>query len=76
MGTGGTRRNFTAADGVSLKEYFESRIESLEKAVYVASSAMDRRLEGMNEFRDAMKDQAARIVTREELEIQLRSIHQ
>ena len=74
MGTGGTRRNFTAADGVSLKEYFESRLEAVEKAMMVAAAAMDRRLEGMNEFREAMKDAAARTVTRDELCIQLRPI--
>ena len=28
---------------------------------------MERRLEGMNEFRDALKDQSAKFITREEM---------
>jgi len=36
-----------------------------------ASSQIDDRLAGMNEFRDAMKDQASRFVTRSELGLQL-----
>ena len=50
-----------------LKEYFEQKIASLEKAVTVASTAMERRLEGMNEFRDSLKDQAGRFVTKDEI---------
>jgi hypothetical protein len=49
-----------------LKEYFEQKITSLEKAVGVASQAMDRRLEGMNEFRDSLKDQSEKFVTKDE----------
>ena len=56
---------------VSLKEHFEARIAALEKATEVASGAMDRRLDGMNEFRDTLRDQASRFVTREELDIKI-----
>jgi hypothetical protein len=39
----------------------------MEKAVEVANKGMETRLAGMNEFRDTLKDQAARFTTRDEL---------
>jgi len=54
---------------VSLRTYFDIRFDSLDKANSVAYEAMERRLEGMNEFRDTLRDQAARFVTRSELDI-------
>ena len=39
-----------------LKELLESRIAALEKSITVAYAAMERRLEGMNEFRESLKD--------------------
>ena len=57
--------------GVPLKEHFETRIAELEKATVVASNAMDRRLDGMNEFRDTLRDQAGRFVTQNEVRSQL-----
>ena len=65
---------FNAADGVSLKEYFDTRLAALEKATCVASTAMERRLEGMNEFRDTLTDQASRFITRGEMALQLASL--
>lgn len=53
---------------VSLRDHFESRIVAVERATSIASVAMEKRLEGMNEFRDALKDQASKFVTRIELE--------
>lgn len=69
----------SARDIVSLKEYFlkllEVRDREQEKqraadqnAMEFARDAMDKRLEGMNEFRDTLRDQASRFVTREQLE--------
>jgi len=55
-----------AALYVTLKEYFDTRILALDRATAQAASQMERRLEGMNEFRDTLKDQAARLITREE----------
>jgi hypothetical protein len=49
-----------------LKELLESRISALEKSITVAYAAMERRLEGMNEFRESLKDQTARFVTKDE----------
>ena len=51
-----------------LKEYFEARLAALEKAIETARVGMEKRLDGMNEFRDALKDQSARSPTREEVE--------
>ena len=57
---------FTREDGVSLKEYFEARFDAMDKALELAQRANDARLAGMNEFRDAMKDQTGHFVTRTE----------
>jgi hypothetical protein len=59
---------------VTLKEYVESRIEAVEKGIEVANAVMQDRLAGMNEFRDTLKDQASRFITREEVDIKLKSI--
>jgi uncharacterized protein YegL len=56
------------------------KVESIEKSLEVARSTLDirlseakesleGRLRGMNEFRDQLKDQAARFITREELSV-------
>lgn len=70
--------NFTQEQGVSLKEHIEtilkgcqksceSKFESRDKEVSNAYHSMERRLDSMNEFRDTLKDQASRFVTRAEL---------
>jgi DNA-binding FadR family transcriptional regulator len=75
-------RTLSSQDVVSLKEYFESRINSLqeyletrltsiERATEAAKLTMEKRLEGMNEFRDALRDQAGRLATRDELSLQI-----
>jgi hypothetical protein len=69
----------------SLKEYFSSEIKGLEtrmddkfdsvtQVTENSRAAMEKRLEGMNEFRDQLKDQATKFVTRDELNIQLKAI--
>lgn len=59
---------------VSLRDYFDSKITSLDKATSVASSNMERRLEGMNEFRAQLKDQAALFFTRAEHQAYLEKV--
>src|SRR3989304_5414015 len=59
---------------VTLREYLESRIQAVERGIEVANRSMQERLSGMNEFRDTLKDQAARFVTRDELETKLSTI--
>jgi hypothetical protein len=51
---------------VSLKEYVESRLIDLEKSIKLANTELNRRLEGMNEFRSQLKDQASSFITRPE----------
>lgn len=59
---------------VQLRELFESeirrveaRIEALAAEVNKSETMLNRRLESMNEFREALKDQAAQMATREQL---------
>jgi beta-N-acetylglucosaminidase len=76
---------FTFRDGVSLKTYvdtkvdsmckeFNTKFESIDKDTELARSIMDRRLEGMNEFRETLKDQTAKYVTRAEHDFVLADI--
>jgi hypothetical protein len=77
-GNPGTR-GFTGQDGVELKEHIESRLRAIdefyamrvanmEQATRTALASLDKRLEGMNEFREALKDATARLPTRNELD--------
>lgn len=63
----------------SLKELIELRFNELEKrlvlrdeatskALTLATGTMERRLEGMNEFREQLRSQAGTFVTRESIE--------
>ena len=58
-----------AADAKSIlrDEALVLRIESVEKAISIAREAMTQRLEGMNEIRASMADQASTFATREAL---------
>lgn len=70
---------------VSLKEHVAARIDHLEEKLNVisdmnrqaadkAEQQMDKRLAGMNEFRDQLKEQAAKFITRDEIEVRLRAL--
>lgn len=50
---------------VTLRDHLESRIVALEKATTIAAGAMETRLDSMNEFRAALKDQSTLFVTNE-----------
>jgi hypothetical protein len=52
----------------TLKEYFSARLDSMDKAVSKAETAMSDRLSGMNELRGAMADQGKMMLTRAEYE--------
>jgi predicted phage tail protein len=49
---------------VSLREYLESRIDGLSLTMTATATALDKRLEGMNEFRQAMNDQRINLESR------------
>jgi len=59
---------------VSLKEYVDTRFCAADRATAIAVQQMERRLESMNEFRDALKDQASRLATRQEMEVALKAM--
>jgi hypothetical protein len=52
---------------VSLRDYFESTIADHRRSVEQAKEQMEKRLDGMNEFREQLKDQAAKFITRDEM---------
>jgi len=52
---------------VSLRAYVDMRFAEAEKAMIQAREQMAHRLDTMNQFREALKDQAAQMVTRREL---------
>lgn len=53
---------------------YEQRSQAQEKALEVASAAINRRLEGMNEFRDALRDQTASLLPRAEYTAQQKAL--
>jgi 2-hydroxy-3-keto-5-methylthiopentenyl-1-phosphate phosphatase len=59
--------DFSHQDGVTLKEHFEALLHSLDLRAEQARQSMEKRLEGMNEFREAIKDQASKFPTRDEV---------
>jgi hypothetical protein len=58
----------TMGNEVTLKEYFDSQIKNIEKSIETAYRSMEKRLDGMNEFREALKDQSRQFVSRQEFE--------
>lgn len=59
----------------SLKEYFEEKFRASEKAILTALSASDKRLDGMNEFRASLKDQASNFVMKAEYTANINSLN-
>ena len=70
-----TTDKFYCSDGISLREYFDEKFKNIDKANALAYQSMEKRLEGMNEFRDTLKDQASKFVTRTELESSLKEMN-
>jgi hypothetical protein len=73
---------FGRADGVALREhleamlaakvcYVEARIAGMEKATEIATRRLEERLASMNEFRASLSDQSTRMVTRNEMSLQV-----
>ncbi len=52
----------------SLRREMKSEFASVERAVSKAEAATEKRFEGVNEFRAQLSDQAARFITRDELQ--------
>jgi len=49
------------------RDYIDVRIHDLRMAIDQARASMERRLDGMNEFRDSLKDQSEKFASREGL---------
>ena len=59
---------------VPLKEYADARFEAICRALDKAEDTLAARLASMNEFRNQLKDQAAKFVTRDEVELTIRPV--
>jgi hypothetical protein len=70
-----TDKEFSHQDGVSLKEYVDLRFAENQRSIEKAERTMNSRLEGMNEFRETLRDQASRFLTREEVRLMLKPIN-
>jgi len=64
----------TRGDYVSLRDHLESRIEAVEKSIGVAERELQIRLASMNEFREAMRDQGSKFITRTEMDAKIDAI--
>jgi hypothetical protein len=58
----------------ALKTYFDELRKADKEAVENARVSMEKRLDGMNEFRDTLKDQAGTFVTKEQLNQAIKTI--
>lgn len=56
-----------ANEDVKLKEYIESKLVDIDKRTEQARVSMEKRLDAMNEFRDALRDQSVNSPTRSEV---------
>jgi len=50
----------------AIYKYIDVKIESIDRSTNLAADALEKRLESMNEFRNSLKDQQSKFVTREE----------
>ena len=73
----------TAADYVSLRDYFDTSMEARDKTLEIALRNLDHRLGQMNEFRNALRDQSMTFLTKaeyitfkENLEADIRSLRE
>lgn len=69
-------RDLTHMEGMTLKEYVTLKFEALETATTLAREAMNKRLDGMNEFRETLKDQASKFITRPEHDVLIKDINE
>jgi len=58
----------------SLKEYVDTRLDAIDKAVTKAETATEKRFEGVNEFRNTLADQQRTFMPRAESENQCNSL--
>ena len=56
---------------VPLRDYVDTRFEALERAIITAKAESDRRLHGMNRFREEIDILTGKFITREDVEAKL-----
>ena len=61
-----SRANPHTAEYITLRDYIDTRVSSIDKAVELAYEQMDTRLQGMNEFRQSLRDQGNTFLTKAE----------
>jgi hypothetical protein len=59
---------------VPLRDYVEAKFEAIATAQAAFAKELDRRLEGMNEFRAQLTKQATQFITREAVEAKLTAL--
>lgn len=59
---------------VSLRDHMDEKFADLEKHLETSRQSMEKRLEGMNEFRAQLADQVSKFVTRDVLDAKLEVI--
>ncbi len=64
-----TLREFIESQLQAQKEYFDVRLNSIQTAIDIAYRDMEKRLDGMNEFRATLKDQSFTFFPRSEHDI-------
>jgi hypothetical protein len=57
-----------------MDRYFADKLADAQIAITRAENQLNKRLEGMNEFRDTLKDQAAKLATKDEMLGQIGSL--
>ena len=55
-------------ENISLKEFITDKFQTLEKNMDLSRISMDKRLDGMNEFRQQLKDQNGTFITKTDYE--------
>ena len=60
------RQNYFKAELDGTRRTTKAKFKGLNKSIKVAYNGMETRLEGMNEFRETLRDQAASFLTRSE----------
>ena len=60
---------------MKLKKYVDARVSDLRSAIEGSRQTMEKRLDGMNEFRDSLKDQAEKFASKESVDAIERQVH-
>lgn len=65
-----------SSEPITLKEYVEALLKKNDEAVRTALASLDKRLDGMNEFRATLADQARDFMPRSEAELRLKALEE